>query len=158
MKQEIKGIHSGAKATVKATWGQFRSEYNYVNRYFKKGLTKEERTTIKEIFTNNKVALDATKVALDATKDAFKKKTFTGDMLATRLAAIDTLYTALTPYVDSTKLESYNKFVQAKKDVVSKNHNLRKDTQTKAKEIRANYKSQIKALKPIKSMTGATAK
>lgn len=151
MKQEIKGIHSGAKATVKATWGQFRSEYNYVNRYFKKGLTKEERATIKEIFASNKAALDAT-------KDALKKKTFTGDMLATRLAAIDTLYTALTPYVDSTKLESYNKFVQAKKDVVSKNYTTRKTTQEKAKEIRANYKSQIKALKPIKSMTGATAK
>lgn len=151
MKEEIKTLHSGTKVTVKATWGQFRNDYNWVNRYFKKGLTKAERTTIKEIFANNKVALDAT-------KDALKKKTFTGDILTTRLAAIDTLYTALTPYVDPAKVTAYNTFVQAKKDVVSKNHNLRKDTQTKAKEIRANYKCQIKTLKPIKSMTGATAK
>ncbi len=123
---------------VMENWGKFHDDYGFMNQFFKKYKTKKNlkaaQAEVKDILKNYH---EEVKAILKEGQDAMKSNKFDPEAFNAKLSdAFDRHVTSLLPYVDPAKTEDFKKFMDAKKQLLVANAELRK--------ANFNYRQEIK--------------
>jgi hypothetical protein len=111
---------------------EFRSEYGYFNQFIKGTTTADEKTAIKKILDDSRTSIEAIQKQMQTEMQALTGTGKTAEaMKAIRdkyqpqiVTAMKASFEAIKPYIDSTKIDDFNKFVTERLALLEKNQGL----------------------------------
>ena len=141
---------------IKANWKEFHENFGHAGLYLKKGLTVEEKTQAKNIITTRIQSMET--INLEIRTKLQNKETIDREAYKAKITEIyEWFKTSFLPFVDETKEDGFNTFIEQRIATINTNRGLRaeyRETQKVAKQeenlVQKAQKTEIMQRKQVK--------